>query len=156
MLQTYMAKCSRDNSTRMSKRHLHSIFFEDVTLDFPLKTCSTKLPFPSFSISENDTIIHSVTQTQTKESSLTSLSFPHCHMQYASKFCWLYLQVYADFAADTSTGAILTQTTTISVLIALPVPCLASRVKSQPKCQKVVLKPKQNTLFPCLKHSSGF
>lgn len=45
---TILLRCLRDIS--------HSIFFEGVTLDFPLTTCSTK-PFPGFSISENDTII---------------------------------------------------------------------------------------------------
>lgn len=68
----------------------------------------------------------------------SSLSFPHGHMEYVSKFCWLYLQDYPDFAADTSTSAILIQASIIFVLIALSAPSLSFGVKLQPKCQKVM------------------
>lgn len=133
-----------------------SIFWEDVSLDFPLTTCSTKLPSPAFHLRKWHHYTFSYSNSNPGIILDSSLSFPHGHMEYVSKFCWLHLQVYPDVAADTSTGAILIQASIIFVLIALSAISLSSRVKSQPKCQKVMSKHKQNMSFPCLKHSSGF
>lgn len=67
-------------------------------------------PSPAFPFQKMTLLLYiQLLKLKPRNTVLMPLSFPRCHMQYSSNSCWLSLQIYPDFAADTSTCAFLIQ-----------------------------------------------